>query len=171
MPRFRRCRATGCHRMVQFPHYYCDEHIDQEADYLASRQKWARSHTKTYQHHYNTITRNRDTTKRDQYNFYRTRQWVHLRQTVLDRDHYICRYCGQPNSKTVDHIIPIEFDPALKADEDNLAVVCRNCHKMKTNWEQDYYGTGIDNELKDVEPITDIRTIRRLIHQHSDQSD
>ena len=167
MPRFRRCRAVGCHAMVQFPHYYCPDHIDQEAEYLASRQKWARSHDKHYQHHYNTITRNRNDSKREQYSFYRSRRWVHLRQDVLDRDHYVCQYCGRTNSRTVDHIVPIEFAHDLKANPDNLAVICRNCHNLKTIWEQSYYGTGIDNKLKDVPVVDDVQTIRKLMH-HND---
>ncbi|RRG06416.1 MAG: HNH endonuclease [Lactobacillus sp.] len=167
MSRVRRCRQPGCHAMVDLPDHYCKQHYEHEAEYLASRQRWARSHDKQYSHKYNTVTRNRDDTKRQQYNFYRTRQWAHLRQQVLERDHYLCRYCKLQGkltpAKTVDHIVPIEFDSKLKADVDNLAVICGACHRIKTDWEQLTYGTGQGNELKEVTPISDTAAVVALM--------
>jgi 5-methylcytosine-specific restriction endonuclease McrA len=161
--RVRRCRYTGCHAMAEFPNHYCKQHIEHEAEYIASRQKWSNQHNKQRQHRYNTVTRNRNNIKREQYNFYRTRQWAHLRQQVLDRDHYICQYCGAINSKTVDHIIPVEFQLKSKADINNLAVICRSCHRLKTDWEQRYYGCGNGNTLKDVEPISNVKMIATMM--------
>ncbi len=155
--------------MVQYPNHYCEKHFEHEAEYLASRQKWFNAHrSKAQTHKYNTVTRNRNETKQEQYNFYRTRQWSHLRQQVLDRDHYLCQYCKvigkiTPNSKTVDHIVPVEAQPNSKADINNLAVICRQCHRKKTDWEQKYYGCGNGNTLKDVEPISDVRMIVTML--------
>lgn len=165
MPRYRRCRQPGCHAMVKYPNHYCKQHFEHEAEYVANRQRWARAHGKQYQRKYNTVTRYRNDTKSKQYNFYRTRQWQELRQRTLDRDHYICQYCGQPNSKTVDHIVPIEYDEQLMASIDNLATICRKCHRLKTDWEQKYYGTGNGNTLKDVEPITDTNRIALMMNE------
>ena len=163
MPRTRRCRYPNCHTMVTFPDHYCQQHYEHEAEYLASRQRWARGTDKQYTHKYNTVTRYRNEDKRQQYNFYRTRQWSHLRQQVLERDHYLCAYCKVQGlitpAKTVDHIIPIEFDETLKANVVNLAVICGSCHRAKTDWEQSYYGTGQGNELQSVTPINDVSAI------------
>lgn len=169
MPKVRRCRQYGCHAMVEFPNHYCTEHFEHEAEYLESRQKWSNNNkSKAQMHKYNTVTRNRNETKREQYNFYRTRQWSHLRQLVLERDHYLCQYCQVQGlitpAKTADHLIPIEFDETLKADIANLAVICGKCHRAKTDWEQRTYGTGQGNQLKDVEPITDINQISMLMN-------
>ncbi|ANK60037.1 HNH endonuclease [Loigolactobacillus backii] len=168
MARVRRCRLPGCHAMVELPDHYCKQHHEHEAEYLASRQRWARSHAKQYSHKYNTVTRNRSDDKQQQYNFYRTRQWSHLRRQVLDRDHYLCQYCKQQGrltpAKTVDHIVPIEFDDKLKASVDNLAVICGKCHRLKTDWEQLTYGTGQGNELKSVTPINDVSSIVVLMN-------
>ncbi|MGX6429571.1 HNH endonuclease [Levilactobacillus yonginensis] len=168
MPRVRRCRQPGCHQMVELPDHYCSEHYEHEAEYLASRERWARSHDKQYTHKYNTVTRNRDDTKRQQYNFYRTRQWAHLRQQVLERDHYLCAYCKVQGvitpAKTVDHLRPIEAFPNDKANINNLAVICGKCHRRKTDWEQRYYGTGQGNELKQVTPISDVSLIVVLMN-------
>lgn len=165
MPRVRRCRYPGCHTMVKLPDHYCREHYEHEAEYLAIRQRWARTHGKSYQHKYNTQTRHRDDTKSTQYHFYRTKHWQSLRREVLDRDHYICQYCGRPNSKTVDHIVPIEYDEALKASADNLATICRKCHRLKTDWEHEWYGTGQGNELQSVTPINDLSAITVLMNE------
>lgn len=164
MPRVRRCRQPGCHAMVQFPNHYCAQHFEHEAEYLANRQRWARSHGKQYQHKYNHVTRYRNDIKSKQYNFYRTTTWARLRQRALDRDHYVCQYCGQPNSKTADHIIPIEYDKQLKDHLDNLATICRKCHRLKTDWEHQYYGTGQGNEIKNVSEMFDVNKISTLMN-------
>lgn len=164
MPCVRRCRYPGCHAMVKLPHHYCAKHFEHEAEYLANRKRWARSHAKNYQHKYNTHTRNRNATKHSQYEFYRSRQWQSLRQQALDRDHYICCYCGQPNSNTVDHIVPIEYDQSLMTDMDNLATICRKCHRLKTDWEHAYYGTGIGNHRKQVDELHDVNVISHFMN-------
>lgn len=168
MPRVRRCRQPGCHAMVNFPDHYCQQHYEHEAEYLASRERWARSHDKHYTHKYNTVTRYRNEDKRQQYNFYRTRQWSHLRQQALERDHYLCQYCKLQGkltpAKTVDHLRPIEAFPNDKANINNLAVICGKCHRRKTDWEQRYYGTGQGNELKQVTPISDVSSIVVLMN-------
>lgn len=177
MPRYRRCRQPNCHAMVQFPNHYCPKHFEHEAEYLANRQRWARKHSEQYQHkekqynhHYNTVTRNRNDNRSEQYRFYRSKQWVDLRQSVLNHDHYLCQYCKAigkltPNSKTVDHIIPIAFDHNLMASSSNLATICNKCHRLKTKWEQEYYGTGQGMEMKNVPEISEISKIVLLMHQ------
>lgn len=165
MPRFRRCRYPGCHAMAKLPDHYCKQHYAHEAEYLANRQRWSRSHhNRLRQHRYNAIARNRNDTKREQYEFYQSRQWQSLRRQVLDRDHYICQYCGQPNSKTVDHVVPIEYNQDLMINIDNLATICRKCHKHKTDWEQRYYGTGQGNDLKQVAEVHDTEEISQLMN-------
>ena len=153
--------------MVQLPNHYCAKHHEHEAEYLANRQRWARAHSKQYQHKYNNVTRYRNDTKSKQYQFYKTRIWSVLRQQALDRDHYVCQYCGQPNSKTVDHIVPIEYDQQRMASIDNLATICRECHRKKTQWEQSYYGTGQGNQLKSVPEVRKIFEIKKLFSNNS----
>ncbi|MBU3852179.1 MAG: hypothetical protein H9901_05730 [Candidatus Paralactobacillus gallistercoris] len=64
MPKVRRCREPGCHYLCEYPLHYCRLHHDQEQQYLQSRMKWANAHHNHHkQHVYNTLTRNRNTTK------------------------------------------------------------------------------------------------------------
>lgn len=173
MPRVRRCRQPGCHQMVELPDHYCSEHYEHEAEYLASREKWARGNQRDQHktHIYNTVTRNRSEVKQEQYSFYRTRQWSHLRQQVLDRDHYLCRYCQAigkltPNSKIADHIRPVETFPDDKDNINNLATICRQCHALKTKFEQKYYGCGQGNIPTDAKPIDDINELVLLMRRN-----
>lgn len=162
MPRVRRCRQQGCHAMCQYPNRYCTNHQEQEAEYNAKRNAW-HERSQRQVHRYNTTTRQRDDVKQNQYAFYRTRAWSQLRIRVLERDNYVCQYCLEQNhinpAKTVDHIVPIEFNNTLKENVDNLAVICRKCHYRKTEWEQKYYGTGQGNNLKNVPEIFDLKKI------------
>lgn len=165
MPRVRRCRYPGCHTMVTLPDHYCAKHYEHEAEYLAKRQRWARSHQASYQHKYNQVTRNRNKVKRAQYQFYQSKEWQSLRQQALDRDHYVCQYCGQPNSNTVDHTIPIEYDPSKTTELSNLATVCRQCHRAKTDWEHGYYGTGQGQTLKKVAPLGVVALVKQAMRE------
>ena len=67
------------------------------------------------------------------------------------------------SAKTVDHIVPIEYAPNLKAELSNLATTCSKCHNAKTTWEREYYGTGKDNQLKSVVKIDNIKEVALLI--------
>ncbi len=114
MPRTRRCREPGCHNLCVHPMHYCEQHKDKEQQYLRSRMKWSHAHdNKHKQHVYNTVTRNRDDVKTSQYDFYRSKHWHDLRKVVLEHDNYLCQYCRAIGivtpAKTVDHIVPIEW--------------------------------------------------------------
>lgn len=162
MPRVRRCRYPGCHAMVKLPDHYCADHYQHEVEYRVKRARW--HHDQAHTRRYNLVTRNRNQTKHDQYQFYRSKQWQDLRRQALDRDHYVCRYCGRPDSNTVDHTIPIEVAPDRMADLDNLATICRSCHYRKTLWERKRYGTGDGNQLTGAPVIGDVEQIRMLLN-------
>lgn len=62
------------------PNHYCPKHFKYEAEYLANRQQWARKHSEHYQHKekqynhpYNTVTRNRNDDRSEQYKFIEVR--------------------------------------------------------------------------------------------------
>lgn len=145
----RRCKYAGCHTLVERPSYYCSRHKQYEAEYLKLISK--RSSHK----HYNSVVRNRNENKRNQYRFYQTKQWKHVRAFVLERDHYLCQYCqvlgnNTPNSKIVDHITPLEIDSDDRANPENLTTTCKACHNKKTKLEQEIYGTGQGNTHRNV---------------------
>lgn len=152
--------------MVAYPDHYCKQHFEHEAEYLANRQKYARAHDSSYTHKYNTVTRNRSSAKTDQYKFYRSRQWQSLRREVLERDHYVCQYCGRPNSRTIDHVKPVEAFPDDKANINNLATICGKCHYKKTEFERKYYGCGQGNTLTGAKPIDNINELALIMKRN-----
>jgi 5-methylcytosine-specific restriction endonuclease McrA len=158
MPKVHRCRAAGCHEMVEWPAIYCDKHKA-----LAGKTEYRdRSH-------YNRVTRNRTATKHEQYQFYRSKQWRGLRQRALARDHHLCQYCLVRGvvtpANTVDHVVPIEIDAGLATIAGNLATICKDCHRRKTAWEQSYYGTGKANSHTGLPDIHDVKRVVQLIQQ------
>lgn len=70
--------------------------------------------------------------------------WRKLRLVALKRDLYLCQECLKQNRPTpateVDHKIPINVDPDLRLDLDNLQSLCSECHKRKTILEDGAFG-------------------------------
>ncbi len=56
--------------------------------------------------------------------------WERLRKKVLQRDGYICVYCGQPATE-VDHLIPKSLPGSPGDVEDNLVSSCKPCNLAK----------------------------------------
>lgn len=162
MPRVRRCREAGCHEVVTLDHYYCSKHRDHEAAYLAQLQKWARSRETGYRLRYDKQTRNRNEQKSEQYRFYNSKAWKNLRPQILMRDEYLDQYLKileiyEP-ADTVDHVVPIEFNPDLKSAPENLISCSRTTHLIKTAWEKDYYFEGgvKKKNVKEIKTIGEI---------------
>jgi 5-methylcytosine-specific restriction endonuclease McrA len=62
--------------------------------------------------------------------YYFTREWRNLRQGVLRRDRYRCRYCGEKASQA-DHVVPRKkggWDTP-----DNLVACCPRCNRLVGN--------------------------------------
>lgn len=158
MPRVRRCRYNGCHDYAMMPDHYCSKHIDHEAEYIARREQY-RKHDRATTWRYNHVTRYRNDTKTAQNKFYHTKQWSDLRAMVLQRDYNLCQYCKINTGNIVDHIIPVEIEITRIADPSNMVTCCRECHAIKTQWEQQYYGTGLHNVLTGNQKISDVNLI------------
>ena len=65
-----------------------------------------------------------------------TSKWLKIRKRILLRDNYTCAYCGVPDARTVDHIVPRSAWPegVPGVDEDsNLVVACASCNSRKGN--------------------------------------
>ena len=81
------------------------------------------------------------------YRFYISKAWIHLREDVMQEQHYECQMCkarGIVTSKSVaadqegrnpielvvHHIKPVRKRPDLALDRDNLMVLCPECHYL-----------------------------------------
>ncbi|MCD5345060.1 HNH endonuclease [Agromyces sp. S2-1-8] len=56
--------------------------------------------------------------------------WDALRLEVLERDEYVCQYCGGEATEA-DHIIP--KDAGGRDELDNLLAACKPCNSSKSN--------------------------------------
>ena len=72
--------------------------------------------------------------------FYNSSKWRKLREYVCVSRHYICEECGEYGDQ-VHHIIEITpkniNDPSITLNEDNLQLLCEECHNKKRKKESD----------------------------------
>ncbi len=111
------CRAIGCPNLVtsRLMRSYCDDH----------------AHLRT-KHGWQVRQRGKTTTERG-YGY----AWQKLRQTIFERDGYLCQVCKRAGRITpateIDHI---KNKASGGTDEpDNLQAICKACHKIKTQSE------------------------------------
>lgn len=57
-------------------------------------------------------------------------KWTSIRVPILQRDGYMCAYCGR-RADTVDHIIP--KSKGGTEDDTNLVACCMKCNRLKSN--------------------------------------
>ncbi len=62
---------------------------------------------------------------------YHTVRWKKLRESAIARENKCC-VCGKSDDLTVHHIVPPRGNAALFFCAENLAVICRACHRTET---------------------------------------
>ena len=94
----------------------------------------------------------------DKQQFYNSMPWRRMRERIRKRDGYECQWCKLEGRMTIDegelnrngrkkmalivhHIKEYELYPELKLDEDNLVLVCFQCHER-------HHGRWRDNKPK-----------------------
>lgn len=64
--------------------------------------------------------------------FYKSKAWDSVRNSVLRRDGYICQRCRRygrmRGAAHVHHINPLEHYPELALERWNLTALCQRCH-------------------------------------------
>ena len=72
--------------------------------------------------------------------FYNSKKWKKLRKYICESRHYTCEECGDYGDQ-VHHIIEITpdniNDPSITLNEDNLQLLCEECHNAKRKTEKD----------------------------------
>ncbi|WP_338131626.1 HNH endonuclease signature motif containing protein [Amphibacillus jilinensis] len=80
--------------------------------------------------------------------FYKSWMWQKKRDTVLERDGYLCQVCLRADepvpADTVHHIVHLKDNPSLALVDTNLISVCFPCH----NDLHPEKGFGMKNEKK-----------------------
>lgn len=93
--------------------------------------------------------------------FYNSKKWKELRLYVCESRHWTCEECGEFGDQ-VHHIIEITpdniNDPNITLNEDNLQLLCEECHNAKRKVERDIEDGLVFDEngnLKQVPPVDD----------------
>ena len=72
--------------------------------------------------------------------------WSKVAQRRREADHWLCQPCLREGritaSNEVDHIIPIHVRPDWRLEFENTQVICRCCHRRKTNEDTQRYGSS-----------------------------
>lgn len=67
--------------------------------------------------------------------FYKSKEWLKVRQLALERDNYECQHCkvrGEVSkAECVHHIQHVKDKPELALDLDNLVSLCYACHNLE----------------------------------------
>lgn len=89
-------------------------------------------------------------------NFYKSKAWKKCREYIYNKYHGLCVECGKPGEE-VHHIIWLSpdnmNDTSITLGEDNLILLCRDCH-MNKHRKKEVTKTGLifndDGELIQV---------------------
>ena len=106
----RRCNHPTCNKLIPFNERYCGKH----KTYINSR--------------YND---ERQRNNPEYVRFYKSKEWLKARNTVLLENDFLCCKCGR-QAALVDHIIPTKVDWTKRLDKENLQPLCIQCHNQKT---------------------------------------
>lgn len=66
--------------------------------------------------------------------FYLSKAWRRVRAYIVQRDHGLCVRCGRPGEIVhhKKHLTPENIsDPIIALGEDNLELLCRDCHGLE----------------------------------------
>ncbi|WHY75716.1 HNH endonuclease [Neobacillus sp. WH10] len=113
------CDFNGCRNKIKRG-FYCDEH-------KRSRQSIKKKQSKKSIYH----NKNKP--------FYNSKPWRFIRTEIYQREKGCCQKCGRfvfGKDAHVHHIIPINDDPTLKLEENNLKLLCPKCHTIEENEEK-----------------------------------
>lgn len=72
-----------------------------------------------------------------------TKEYRNFRVSILIKASYMCSECGVVNGRLeIDHLKPVKFFPDLVLDENNVRVLCRECHKKTLTYGKKVFNYG-----------------------------
>lgn len=89
--------------------------------------------------------------------FYKSKAWKQCREYIFNKYHGLCNKCGAPGEE-VHHVTWLSpkniDDPEITLGEDNLVLLCRNCHvaiHRKVNVTKGEYKFNDNGELVPID--------------------
>lgn len=83
--------------------------------------------------------------------FYRTKPWESLKAFCYERDKGCCVRCGRfvfGKQAHHHHVVPIQIDPSLKLDPDNVVTSCDKCHPILERESNEKYDKSYKKKKK-----------------------
>lgn len=99
------------------------------------------------------------------HDFYQSREWKELRESVKKELTPICSVCGSEEDLHVDHINPVRHFWDKRLDRNNLQILCRECNLEKgsiINWNLDWH-------IKNKPYLAGERLIKERIKQNIEE--
>lgn len=100
------CNKAGCSTLTR--ERYCSKHIYEKNRY------------------------NKERVDKEYTDFYKTKEWEHIRAIALARDRYQCVMCKQKGilkkADMVHHIVPVKKNWNKRLELNNLISLCNACH-------------------------------------------
>lgn len=67
--------------------------------------------------------------------FIKSAEWERQRRRIIFREKGRCEACNKPNSRQVDHIIPVWYTKKERVTDEELQLLCEGCHNKKSSFE------------------------------------
>lgn len=129
----KKCNKVNCNNLIDFRESYCNEH--KELKYESKKQYDRRRYSNDKQVRQ---TYNKKIWKKD------------IRNNVLRRDNYVCRYCEAKGiikkATLVDHFISVRDAYEDRYNEANLYASCDRCNTVKQSDEEKLRNGEISRE-------------------------
>ena len=109
------CDFNGCVSKIERGRYCSDHKRD--------KPKKKKSDTASIYHH-------------EHQPFYKSSEWRYLRSVVYEREKGCCQRCGKfvhGRRAHCHHVVPITKNQNLKLDENNIRLLCPQCHVIEEN--------------------------------------
>ncbi len=67
--------------------------------------------------------------------FLKSAEWQRQRRRIIFREKGFCQLCNAPDSRHVDHVIPVWYTKREQVTDDELQLLCETCHGKKSSFE------------------------------------
>lgn len=172
--RVHRCNWIGCRELVPAGDKFCPihqvandkqrEHYQQELSQSLAGSRRERHLNQIAQAKYDMETRDQDATA-----FYHSKRWVKLSRYVKVKESYTSAISGQvlnDNDCQVDHIVKRSLLPKEQwYDQDNLWLISRREHQLKTAIEAKMLRDGKSNVLTHLDKSWWTKVIREKLNK------
>lgn len=167
----RRCSHRGCRELVPYENHYCEKHmvqrkaerIERFETYEKSQRGSLRARHKELeaQKKYDRESRDVDSTA-----FYLSNRWRKLAKSIRVEKGYVSDVSGKilrDSDTQIDHIVKRTLlDESAWYDRDNLWLLSRGEHRVKSNVEMKMISQGRSDELRQMTKEDWARIIKKL---------